>query len=264
MSPPLLSLERIGRTYRAGGRHVRALEDVSLSLHAGARLVLVGESGSGKSTLARVAARHEAPDQGRVLYEGVDVTLASQAELRPWRRFVQLVLQDPDLAIDPRYTLRAAIREPLVVQGWPDDGAGARLAALVGLSPALLDAYPHQASGGQKQRAVLARALALSPRVLVLDEPTAALDASAAAHVLELLLELQDRLRIGLLLVTHDLRVARFFATEVAVLHQGRVVEGGPPERVLDDPQHPITRALVDAVPPAPAGRAAALPERDE
>lgn len=253
---PLIGLHRVVRTYPSRPRpwsavqlH-RALDGVSLELNPGDVLAVVGDSGSGKSTLARVAAGLEAPDEGEVRFEGQDLRSFDAVEWKRRRRIVQLVFQEAASALDPRLSVRSSIEEPLWVQGLPTQGEARRLAEQVQLDPSTLDRSPHELSGGQKQRVGLARALALSPRVLVLDEPLASLDASAGAHILNLLQELRHTQGLTLMWVTHDLRAAQSFATRVAVLQAGRVVEEGPAHRVWTTPQHPHTQALLAASPP--------------
>jgi len=226
---------------------------VSLTIARGETLALVGESGAGKSTLARCVVRLEDPDGGRILYAGQEIGRLRGTALRRWRRHVQIVFQDPHGSLNPRMRVGTAVREPLEVHGIArGPGADARVAELfreVGLDPDYRRCYPHELSGGQRQRVGIARALAVSPELLVLDEPVSALDVSVQAQVLALLRDLQARRGLTYLFVAHDLAVVRQMADRVAVMYLGRIIEEAPAERVFADPRHPYTRALLAAVP---------------
>jgi peptide/nickel transport system ATP-binding protein len=245
---------------------VRAVDGVSLEVSAGETLGLVGESGSGKTTLGRAMLRLVQPTAGRVEFEGRDITTLGERELRPLRRRMQPVFQDPHAALNPAMTIGDAVAHPLLIQGLaPDRGAArARAAAMlerVGITPAgaFLDRYPEDLSGGQKQRIVLARALVTGPSLVVADEPVAMLDMSVRALVLELMSDLRRELGLTYVLITHDLATARLLCDRVAVMYLGKVVEIGPAAEVLAEPRHPYTKALLEAVPrvdPAAAGRA--------
>lgn len=221
-------------------RTVEALRGVELELAAGEVLAVLGDSGSGKSTLARISAGLDAADRGRVRWPGL-----RQGERRA--DYVQFVFQEATAALDPRMTVREALEEPFVIARRPCGDLAARLLTRVQLDPSMLVRDCEALSGGQKQRVVLARALALEPRLLVLDEPTASLDASAAAHVTQLLRAVVAERGVSLLWVTHDVTLARTIADRVAVLERGRVVETGPADAVLSSPEHPYTAALVQA-----------------
>jgi oligopeptide/dipeptide ABC transporter ATP-binding protein len=244
---------------------VRAVDGVSLEVFAGETLALVGESGSGKTTLGRAMLRLVEPTAGRVEFEGRDITSLGERELRPLRRRMQPVFQDPHAALNPAMTVGDAVAHPLLIQGLaPDrDAARAEAAAMlerVGITPpgAFLDRYPEDLSGGQKQRIVLARALVTGPSLVVADEPVAMLDMSVRALVLELMADLRRDLGLTYVLITHDLATARLLCDRVAVMYLGRVVEVGPAATVLAEPKHPYTKALLEAVPrvdPAAAGR---------
>jgi oligopeptide/dipeptide ABC transporter ATP-binding protein len=230
-----------------------AVDGVSVTIQRGETLGVVGESGSGKSTLGRCLLRLEEPSAGRVVFEGTDVTALPRAPLRHLRRRMQMVFQDPSDSLNPRMTAGEAVIEPMVLHGLAAGSAARRRAVelfgLVGLSDTHLDRYPHQLSGGQQQRVAIARALAPEPDFIVLDEPTSALDVSIQAQLLNLLRDLQARLGLSYLFISHDLSVVRYMATHVAVMYLGRVVEQGPTEAVFADPRHPYTRALLSAVP---------------
>jgi oligopeptide/dipeptide ABC transporter ATP-binding protein len=257
---PLVVVEHLSRHFRLGGlrggREVRAVDDVSLVLNRGETLGLVGESGSGKSTLARLLLRLDQPTSGRVHFEATDLFAASPRELRGLRREMQIVFQDPYASLNKRKTVEQIVSFPLQVHQ-----AGSRrerstrvaeLLELVGLRPEHAAAYPRQLSGGQCQRVSIARALALNPKLVVLDEAVSAVDVSIQAQILNLLRDLQQRLSLTYLFVTHDLAVVRYMANTIAVMYLGRVVESGPRESLFANPQHPYTHALLASIPPTP------------
>ena len=243
---------------RPGGPPVEALKSVSLQVEAGEALGIVGESGCGKSTLSRAIVGLVAPRSGRILYEGMDVAGLDRAGRERYRRHVQMVFQDAAGSLNPRMTVEAILAEVLHVHHLAGDVPS--LLAQVGLPPEAASAYPRELSGGQCQRVSLARCLALQPRVLVADEPVSALDVSVQARVLNLLRDLQQRLGLALLLVSHDLAVVRTVCQRVCVLYNGLIVEQGAVAEVLERPCHPYTRELLAAVPDverALAGRGA-------
>jgi oligopeptide/dipeptide ABC transporter ATP-binding protein len=244
-------------------RVVRAVDGVSLDIAPGETLGLVGESGSGKTTLGRAVLRLVEPTAGTVEFEGRDITRLRERDLRPLRRRMQPVFQDPHAALNPAMTIGEAVAHPLRIQGLvsgPDE-ARKRAAAMldrVGVTPAAtyLDRFPEDLSGGQKQRVVIARALITEPALVVADEPVAMLDMSVRALVLRLLAGLKRDLGLTYLFITHDLATARLLCDRVAVMYLGKVVEMGPAAEVLGRPRHPYTRALLEAVPrPDPAAR---------
>ena len=255
----ILAAEGLGKTWRGQSR--AAVDDVSIALAPGQTLALVGESGSGKSTLARLLLRLAEPDAGRVMFAGRDITRARGGALRDLRRRTGLVLQDPLGSLDPRLSVAASIAEPLLVHGIGDAAARrarvAELFAMVALDPALGARLPAALSGGQRQRVGIARALALDPALLVLDEPVAALDVSVQAQIVNLLGALQARTGVAMLLITHDLAIVRQMADRVAVMQEGRIVEAGEAGQVLDAPRAELTQRLLAAspCPPAEAGR---------
>jgi peptide/nickel transport system ATP-binding protein len=242
---------------------VKAVDGVDLEVQPEEIFGLVGESGSGKTTLGRTMLRLVEPAAGTVEFEGRDITHLSEADLRPLRRRMQPVFQDPHAALNPAMTVGDAVAHPLRVHGLASDRADARRQAAdmlerVGISPpgAFLDRYPEDLSGGQKQRVVIARALITRPRLVVADEPVAMLDMSVRAKILELLLELKREFGLTYVFITHDLATAKFVCDRIAILYLGRVVETGPAAAVYAGPQHPYTRALLDAVPsPDPTHR---------
>ena len=245
----------VGTMARRPRETVRAVDGVSFTLERGELLALVGESGCGKTTTAQTVLRLVEPVGGTIAFDGQDITSLGQRELRPLRRRMQVVYQDPYESLDPRLTVRKAVEEPLVIHR--AGGSKAERAELVQdalerveLSPPglFLDRYPHELSGGQRQRVAIAAAIVLGPELLVADEPVSMLDVSVRAGVLALL----DRLRrdgLGVLMITHDLSTAAHFADRIAVMYLGRIVEEGPAASVVSDPQHPYTKALLSVVP---------------
>ena len=266
MSGHLLEAEGLVKRYTARvgwkKRPLLAVDGVSLHVDAGETLGLVGESGCGKSTLGRLLLHLEAPSAGEVFFDGQRVDKES---VRALRRSMQMVFQDVSAALDPRLTILESVAEGLDIHRLCRTRAERRerVAALmerVGLEPAWMERFPHELSGGQRQRVGIARALAVEPRFLVCDEPVSALDVSARAQVLELLMSLQRDLGLGCLFIAHDLAAVRQLSDRLAVMYLGRVVETGPAEEVLSRPLHPYTRMLIASAPvPDPRARARAL-----
>jgi ABC-type oligopeptide transport system ATPase subunit len=232
---------------------VRAVDDVSFSIEAGETFGLVGESGSGKTTTGRCILRLIEPTAGEVEFGGEDVLRFTRSRMRQARRQMQIVFQDPFSSLNPRMRVGDIVEEPLAIHRvGPKAQRRARVAELfqlVGLDPTHLARYPHQFSGGQRQRIGLARALALNPSLVIADEPVSALDVSVQAQVVNLLMELQERLNLTYLFIAHDLRLVRHICTRVAVMYRGRIVEMGTTESLFKAAAHPYTRALLSAIP---------------
>jgi peptide/nickel transport system ATP-binding protein len=234
--------------------HVKAVDGVELTIFPGETLALVGESGCGKTTVGRTILQLVEATGGSIWFEGVNLSLLSKAAFHPYRRRLQIVMQDPGSALDPRSTVRDAIAEGMEAFGIgaSHEARTQRVAELmrkVSLDPDTMWRYPHEFSGGQRQRICIARALAVDPALLICDEATSALDVSIQAQILNLLADLQAERRLTYLFITHDLGVVRYFATRVAVMYLGRIVEVGPTERIFTAPLHPYTKALLASIP---------------
>ncbi len=237
-----------------GGSEVRAVDDVSLDIHAGETLGLVGESGSGKSTLGRLILRLIEPTSGGIRFEGRDLLGASRNEMRRLRRDMQIIFQDPFASLDPRFRVEEIIAEPLLIHGDTNAKGGIRtrvveLLRAVGLDESILQRFPHEFSGGQRQRIGIARALALHPKFIVADEPVSALDVSVGAQIVNLLAQLQRDFGLTYLFISHSMPVVRYLSTRIAVMYRGKIVEVGDTEQITERPQHPYTRSLLEATP---------------
>jgi peptide/nickel transport system ATP-binding protein len=255
-------------SFGIGDQGVLAMDDVGFTLSAGETLAIVGESGSGKSTAGRAILRLIEVDRGEINIDGRDLRKLGPKGLRQARRQMQMIFQDPFASLNPRISVGDIVAEPMTIHGiargseLKDRVEG--LFHRVGLTSDQIRRYPHEFSGGQRQRVCIARALAVNPRLIVADEPTSALDVSVQAQVLELLLELQQSLGLAYLFISHDMAVVEEMAHRVAVMQQGRIVEMGPRQAVLNDPRHVYTRGLLAAVPsPDPTRRRGALPKLD-
>lgn len=255
--PALLRVTDIAKTFRGarGKDEVHAVRGVSFAVQRGRTTAIVGESGSGKSTTGRCLLRLVEPNSGEIQFDGEDVLKLGPEALRTWRSRAQIIFQDTYASLDPRWKVGDSLAEPLRVHARMSAGqrrarVGAALET-VGLSPESADRFPHEFSGGQRQRIGIARALVTEPELVVCDEPVSALDVSVQAQILELLRELQDRLNLTYVFITHDLSVVAEIADDVVVMNQGEIVEQGPVSKVLIDPDHPYTQALVAAIPPS-------------
>jgi len=261
-SSPLIAADAISRSYTVNsgwlksGAVVHALSDASFELHAGKTLAVVGESGCGKSTLARVLSLIEPPSSGSFVINGAQISSQSGAPSVELRASISIVFQDPYGSLNPRQKIGQILQEPLIINK-PETGRKERestsreMLEMVGLRPEHYDRYPHMFSGGQRQRIAIARALMLDPKILVLDEPVSALDLSIQSQILNLLVELQERLNLAYLFISHDLSVVRHIADDVMVMYLGRVVEKGACRQVFEYSRHPYTQALVSATPVA-------------
>jgi peptide/nickel transport system ATP-binding protein len=254
----VLTVDGLGKTYRTGGglfrpgRTVEAVKNVALTIRKGETLGLVGESGSGKTTVGRCLVRLTDPDGGRIEFDGVNLAALRRSQVRPYRRRIQMIFQDPFASLNPRHTVGRIVAAGPTAYGVDRATADRRtveLLRLVGLDPQVAGRFPHEFSGGQRQRIGIARALALEPELLIADEPVSALDVSVQAQVLELLEDIRQRLNLSMLFITHDLRVAAQVCDTVAVMYRGEIVESGPTRRLFTAPTHAYTRALLDSIP---------------
>ncbi|MGZ4814707.1 MAG: ABC transporter ATP-binding protein [Terriglobales bacterium] len=249
----LVEVRNLTKIYAGGAHSLRAVDNVSLDIHAGETLGLVGESGCGKTTLGRLILRLIEPTSGSVSFGGTDVLSASSSDLRRLRREMQIIFQDPFGSLDPRMTVEQIIAEPLVVHEKSTSArrrqrAGELLKA-VGLDASALARYPHEFSGGQRQRIGIARALALRPKFIVADEPVSALDVSVGAQIVNLLAQLQREFGLTYLFISHSMPVVRYLATRIAVMHHGTIVEIGNTEAITNAPQQQYTQSLLRATP---------------
>jgi oligopeptide/dipeptide ABC transporter ATP-binding protein len=259
LTEPVLQVSDLVKHYRSGGglrgrgATVHAVDGVSLRIGPGEVLGLVGESGSGKSTVGKCVLRLTEPTSGSISVAGRDITHLSRRTLRPLRRDVHIVFQDPYSSLNPRFRIGQIVGEPLRRHGISSGrAADERVAAMlerVGLRAEMRHRYPHELSGGQRQRVGLARALILEPKLVVADEPVSALDVSVQASVLNLITDLQRDMGFSCLFITHDLSVVEFLADHIAVMYLGQIVEAGPREEIFANPRHPYTQALLSAVP---------------
>jgi len=261
MSTPLLEVRDLTMHFPIRSRgliprtigHVPAVDGVSFSINAGEALGLVGESGSGKSTTGRLITRLHQPTSGEIIFDGEDIAQWSPRQLKPLRRDIQMIFQDPYTSLNPRHTVGEIIGAPLEIHKLvPKQGRLRRvqeLLEIVGLNPEHYNRYPHEFSGGQRQRIGIARALTMQPRLLVADEPVSALDVSIQAQIINLMKDLQKEFNIAFLFIAHDLAIVRHFCPQIAVMYLGKIVENAPREELYTNPQHGYTRALLSAVP---------------
>ncbi|HEX4167210.1 MAG TPA: oligopeptide/dipeptide ABC transporter ATP-binding protein [Bryobacteraceae bacterium] len=266
-SAPLLEVNHLQklfdssrRAWRGPREKIHALEDVSFRMNPGEMVGLVGESGSGKSTLGRSILRLIEPTAGRIIFNGLDITRLNRTRLRPLRRDMQMIFQDPFGSLNPRMTVAGILTEPLRVHEKLSKqerlARAAELLLLVGLEPTYLARYPHEFSGGQRQRIGIARALALHPKLIVADEPVSALDVSVQAQCINLLQDLRTKLNLAMLFISHDLLVVEYICDRVIVMYLGRIMEIAPSKSLYRNPKHPYTEALLSAAPvPALTGK---------
>ena len=262
MSEPMLRVQGLKKYFGRHDRPVRAVDDVSFDIAPGEVLGLVGESGSGKSTIGRALLKLVEPSAGSIRFEGVDLAPLSARAMRPYRRRLQIIFQDPYASLNPRRRVGATLAEALATHGLHAGPARAariaELLALVGLAPEHASRYPHEFSGGQRQRIGIARALAVEPRFIVADEPVSALDVSIQAQVINLLSDLRERFGLTMLFISHDLDVVEYLCDRIVVLYLGKVMEVAGAAELYRSPRHPYTEALLEASPrPDPEARRA-------
>jgi oligopeptide/dipeptide ABC transporter ATP-binding protein len=246
----MISAKNLKKYFPTAKGLLRAVDDVSFEIPEGKTLGLVGESGCGKSTLGRLLLRLYEPTEGVVVFDGSNIFSLSPKELKKWRQEAQMIFQDPYASLNPRMTAEDIIAEPLKIHGIDiDSGMISKALQQVSLNPHFRGRYPHEFSGGQRQRIGIARALILNPRFLVCDEPIAALDVSVQAQIVNLLKELQRQMGLTYLFISHDLRMVRYIADEVAVMYMGKIVEKAPTEILYQNPLHPYTQALLSSIP---------------
>jgi oligopeptide transport system ATP-binding protein len=258
---PLIRVENLSKEFPAGSTGliggtkltVKAVQGINLAISPGETLGLVGESGSGKSTLGRLILKLLEPTEGKVYFDGRDLSTLGRAELRALRREMQLVFQDPYASLNPRMRVRSIVGEGIEIhklaRGRQKEERIAELLAMVGMGADAMNRFPHEFSGGQRQRIGIARALAVNPRFLVLDEPVSALDVSIQAQIINLLQDLQEKLKLTYLFIAHDLRVVEHISNRVAIMYLGKIVEIASRDEIYLHPHHPYTRALLSAIP---------------
>lgn len=251
---PLLKVRNLKKYFKTPQGTLHAVDNISFDLEQGKTLGIVGESGCGKSTTGRLVLRLLQPTGGEVVFDGVDINSLSGAAMKRKRRDMQMIFQDPFASLDPRKTVSQAIEEPLRLNRiFPSKAARlARVMELmetVGLAERLVNAYPHELDGGRRQRIGIARAIATNPRFIVCDEPVSALDVSIQAQILNLMQELQERMGLTYIFITHDLSVVNYFSDDIAVMYLGKIVEKASAEKLFGNPLHPYTKALLSAIP---------------
>ena len=254
MAENILEVRNLKKYFKTPRGMLHAVDDVSFSIEKGHTLGIVGESGCGKTTTGRCILRLVEPTSGEIFFEGKDITKLGHGEMKKLRKDMQIIFQDPFSSLDPRYTINQALSETLrinkITTGKKDtEERVLELMETVGLAERLINTYPHELDGGRRQRIGIARALAMEPKFIVCDEPVSALDVSIQAQILNLLEDLQEKLGLSYIFITHDLAVVNHFADEIAVMYLGQIVEKAPTEELFDNPVHPYTRALLSAIP---------------
>ena len=259
MSEPLLSVKNMKKTFQANGgmfskkKFVHAVNDVSFDIYPGETFSLVGESGCGKSTTGKLIDHLITPDSGEIWFEGKEISRLSEKEMRPLRSDIQMVFQDPYSALNPQKKIYTSFEEPLKTHGVDSveerEKIMNRVLKMVNIQPDYLMRFPHEFSGGQRQRLCIARALEVTPEVLICDEPVSALDVSIQAQVLNLMKEIQKELNLTYLFIAHDLSMVRYISDRVGVMHKGHIVETGLTEEIFEHPVHPYTKSLLSAIP---------------
>lgn len=249
---PLLKVEHLKTYFEVPTGTLHAVDDLSFEVYKGKTLGIVGESGCGKSTLGRTIIHLLQPTSGKILFEGRDITFLKKRGIRELFRDIQFIFQDPFSSLNPRMTTKQLIMEPLIIDGMRRADAqreALKLMDTVGMASRFADSYPHELDGGRRQRIVVARALALKPKMVICDEPVSALDVSIQAQILNLLEELQEEFQLAYLFITHDMSVVRHISDDILVMYLGQMMEYAPTESLFQEPRHPYTRALLSAVP---------------
>lgn len=254
MSDNILEVRNLKKYFKTSRGMLHAVDDINFTIERGKTLGLVGESGCGKSTTGRVILRLIEPTDGEVIFEGKDVTKLSRGEMRHMRKDMQIIFQDPYSSLDPKKTVSQIIAEPIkenrILTGHHAiEDRVLELMDTVGLAERYINTYPHELDGGRRQRIGIARALAMEPKLIICDEPVSALDVSIQAQILNLLKELQERLGLTYIFITHDLSVVNHFSDDIAVMYLGQIVEKAPAEELFENPIHPYTQALLSAIP---------------
>lgn len=249
----LVELKGLKRYFDTPGGKLHAVDDINMIFEKGKTMGIVGESGCGKSTLARTIIHLQQPTDGQILYEGRDITYPNRRELKKLREDMQIIFQDPYMTLNPRYTVEDTLKEPLVLSGKYEkadlDKQIIRLMDMVGISGKLRMAYPHELSGGRRQRVGIGRAIAMNPKFIACDEPVASLDVSVQAQILNLLQDIQNEFGLTYMFVTHDLSVVRHISHDISVMYLGQLVETSPSRELFEKPLHPYTKALISAIP---------------
>ena len=253
-SSPLLEVKNLKKYFKTPKGMLHAVDDVSFTIDRGRTLGIVGESGCGKSTTGRAILRIVEPTEGEILFDGEDIRSLGKDQMRRMRTRMQIIFQDPFSSLNPRKTVSETIAEPLKLNGIITDKGKrmervAEIMEIVGLAERLYNAYPHELDGGRRQRIGIARALALNPQFIVCDEPVSALDVSIQAQILNLMDELQEKMGLTYMFITHDLSVVHYFADDIAVMYLGRLIEKAPAKELFRNPVHPYTQALLSAIP---------------